>query len=227
MGFELQDKSTRTMSTFWDHDRNHNSHDVESIATESSSIANNESECSIMNEMDPAKRESRAVLQWRLFFFVTLMLSLLGAVIALCLRVRRADISAFEEAFRKEGRAVLESVGDSMISSLGGMSALTTDVVSHAWDSNQTWPFVTMPDFYSNVRKTLAVSELLFVAINPVVTAAQRSYWENYARRNRYWVDETIDAMAMDPYYHGRIIRNWRPMDIIFSTEGPLPYDYT
>jgi hypothetical protein len=53
----------------------------------------------------------------------------------------------FQNAFRDSSIKVMDSIGKAIYRSCGALDAFSTHLVSHARDTNQTWPFILYPDF--------------------------------------------------------------------------------
>jgi len=64
----------------------------------------------------------------------------------------------FEEQFLDDAHKVLEAVGSSLYLTLGAIDALVDSMISFAHYTNQTWPFVTIPDFAVRSAKIRSLS---------------------------------------------------------------------
>lgn len=58
-----------------------------------------------------------------------------------------SEQAQFESSFQDSSVKVMDSIGKAIYKSLGAVDAFATHVVSHARDTNQTWPFIIYPDF--------------------------------------------------------------------------------
>lgn len=79
-----------------------------------------------------------------------------------------------------------------------------TKVTSHAYYSNQTWPFVTIPNFSVEATKLLRLSKAFHMGMYHVVEVEQRNDWEEYADlHHKEWIKDSIEIQTNDPNYHG------------------------
>jgi hypothetical protein len=53
----------------------------------------------------------------------------------------------FSTTFQESSIKVMDSIGKAIYRSCGALDAFSTHLVSHARDTNQTWPFILYPDF--------------------------------------------------------------------------------
>lgn len=61
------------------------------------------------------------------------------------------------------------------------------------------------------------MSNAVYLNVYPFVASGQRSDWEDYASKNNYWVDESIDVQSLDDTYHGPIIRDYETFKFIHT----------
>jgi hypothetical protein len=92
---------------------------------------------------------------------------------------------------------------------------------------NQSWPFVTLPNYGMHVSKILPVSKAIYIFVNPLVTPENRREWESYALDNQHWVNETMVLQENWSGYNGPVIYNWTAEEEIFADFSSLPYNLT
>ena len=66
------------------------------------------------------------------------------------------------------------------------------------------------------------MSNAVYLNVYPFVASGQRSDWEDYASKNNYWVDESIDVQSLDDTYHGPIIREYENFEFIHTNYDDL-----
>ena len=65
--------------------------------------------------------------------------------------------------------------------------------LSYARDHDQTWPFVTIPDFESRSQKFLSLTKAVVFMEFILVTPETRPAWEEYTKENgRAWAEDSI-----------------------------------
>jgi hypothetical protein len=85
----------------------------------------------------------------------------------------------------------------------GSFDSLAVSTISLARATNQTWPFVTLPDFAVRMAKILPLSRTFVMYMLPLVTPSQRDEWEAYTVQNDYWVNESIKIQKEFQNYYG------------------------
>jgi hypothetical protein len=122
---------------------------------------------------------------------------------------------------------ILQTAGNTIDSVLGEFDSVAVSLVSHARASNQTWPFVTLPDFAVRMSKIVPLARTLNIYVLPMVTPKERREWETYAKRNDDWVNETVDVQRDFKNYYGPNEYDIMPHNIIHSDAGNIPYNET
>ena len=94
-----------------------------------------------------AKAETRSVSILRIAVISTLLLT--GAIVSggVYLYTRNEERHNFTSNFEDSAHQVLESFHDMVERNLGAVGSLSTDFTSYALQSNNSFPFVTLPDF--------------------------------------------------------------------------------
>ena len=124
----------------------------------------------------------------------------------------KTEQSQFEQKFQSDASKILEAVRMSIDNTLMPMDSLALALVSHAKAQNDTWPFVTIPDYGARVAKMLPMADSIWISVLPVVAPADRLQWEDYARGHDSWVEESFSIQNKWPRYHG-------PKNISFDRE--------
>lgn len=81
---------------------------------------------------------------------------------------------------------------------IGAVSALSTDMTSYALHTNQSFPFVTVPDFELKGAHMRTLSGAFVVQYQPVITQETRQAWEEYAQSHRSQIDQSY---TQDQYF--------------------------
>lgn len=179
------------------------------------------------NGLHIAKNEDRAVLRLRLAVVLVLLASIVGVAMAVHSFTVNSEMTRFKDQFHNDAFKVMEAVGSTLDKSMGAFDSLAVTLVSYARAMNQTWPFVTLPNYGMHVAKLLSVSKAIYIFVNPLVTPENRRDWESFALENQFWVNETMQLQEHWKGYHGPVIYNWTAEEEIFSDFSSLPYNLT
>ncbi|KAL3941956.1 MAG: hypothetical protein SGARI_000425 [Bacillariaceae sp.] len=88
-------------------------------------------------------------------------------------------------------------MGQNLDRMLLASDAFVVSAASYADHSNQTWPYVTVPDFSVRAEKIRSLCGAVYVNTYHTVTEGQRGEWERYtAIAGPPMADEAIAAVA-------------------------------
>ena len=87
---------------------------------------------------------------------------------------------------------------------VGAVKNLATAITSHALNSPDPWPFVTLPDFERQVTGTLDQAQVLALTFLPVITNETRHQWETYSVYNQGWFLEGMEVQREE-------MKDWDP----------------
>jgi hypothetical protein len=122
-------------------------------------------------------------------------------------------------------------MGNSFDSALGALDSLAMSFVSVARISNQSFPFVSIPQFGIHVSKTIPLTGGLITNLIPVIKFEQREEWERYAAANNsylsVWVEESFRLQDKWSNFYGPMPQNktWQSNDVIHSDFGDIRYN--
>ena len=156
-----------------------------------------------------AKRESKAVLGMRFLVFGVLIVSTIVVAVLVYYYTSNAARTQFETSFVMDAQKVLQGIGTSLAYTLGGTDAMVVNMVSYASATNQTWPFVTMPDFGVQADKFKGLTNAVYVALFLYVPPGQRYEWQDYsAEHGPQWVEQTLNLQKRENMYQNVIEEN-------------------
>ena len=181
---------------------------------------NNKTTCYDWEEMRAqeeavAQRQTATVWRMKLFLASVLVLSTLGCAFGVFRFARRAEHQDFEDQFESAAHKVLESIGESIDITLGATDSLAVSMASYARATQQSWPFVTLPDFYLRTKKVHGLSKSIWTTVYHLVQSDQRKEWENYTTTHNDWIDADLAVQATDKTYHGPIITEYENFNVI------------
>lgn len=201
-----------------------------STSTHSSGLTN----LTPKQEMEIAKAESVAVFRLKLFVILVLVLSTAAVSTAVYKISYGAEQKEFENKYYDDSSKVFEAVSSNLDLTLGAIDSFVVNMVSLAKLSNQTWPFVTIPDYAIRTAKLRSSANAALVSQYLVVEAEQRFQWEMYGAQNQGWIEESLAIQEDDPGFKGTpvSVENYTnnskfPFVPIHTWDGPYPYNNT
>ena len=118
---------------------------------------------------------------------------------------------------------MLEAIGVGFEKTLKSLDSLAVAVVSHAITTNQTWPFVTVPDFAIHAAKMISNSDAIIVGVLPLVATEKRAQWERYTITNNQWVNASVQLQADYAFFNGPLEYDTSKYDgVVYGDFGPI-----
>ncbi|KAL7572637.1 hypothetical protein ACA910_010388 [Epithemia clementina (nom. ined.)] len=143
-----------------------------------------------------AKRETKQIFRLRVLVFSVLFLSMVLVSVVTYYYTSTNEQTGFEEAFKDNAGKVLQSLGASLDKALAGVDAFVVSMLSYARETNQTWPYVTIPDFEARSTKFLALTKAVVFMEFPLVTPETRLRWEQYTKEHgRDWANKSVNYL--------------------------------
>jgi hypothetical protein len=167
-----------------------------------------------------AERETKIVALFRLLVLVVLLASMASTATAFFVVTRNAELAAFRASFTSDSNDIIESVGETLYTSLGAVDSYLVSLISMARSTNQTWPFVTMPDASVRLAKLRSLSKAVAVQQAHFVTADQKEAWEEYTATNNQWATDGLRVQKTDKNYYGRVYDSFEKVSVIRSYRG-------
>ena len=113
---------------------------------------------------------------------------MVGAATFTYIFTSKAEVAQFEQQFEEDAQKIMQSIGASVDSTIAAVDAFAIGLLSFARDTNQTWPFVTIPDLEARTSKVLALTKAIIIFEFMVVKPEERSRWETYtAEKGPVW----------------------------------------
>jgi hypothetical protein len=144
-----------------------------------------------------ASKESRVVTKLKLLVFGSLFFSMVAVVLAAYYLTSQAEIDSFELKFHDDANKLLGNMGQNLQRTMEAADAFITSISSYAAHTNQTWPYVVIPDFAVRAEKVRSLCGAVYLNTYQFVEHAQRKEWENFtAIVGTEMADEAIAAIA-------------------------------
>jgi hypothetical protein len=174
-----------------------------------------------------AQEETAVVFRLKMVVLLVLIVSAVGVAFTVYFYLHKSEEAAFRTEFEDHADKVVQGVGHTIDNLLGSFDSLAVLWVSYARATNQSWPFVTLPDFAVRMSKIVPLSHTLNMNIVPIVTPAQRKKWEAYVLQNDDWVNETITVQRGFKNYFGPDDYDTAPHHIVHGDYSDIPYNVT
>jgi hypothetical protein len=94
------------------------------------------------------------------------------------------ETDEFESRFTSIALSVSDSFVDGVERKLGALDALSVSITSHALQSGEEFPTVTLPDYEVQAGNTRISADGVYVFWLPYVQDEQRAAWDQYAGQN-------------------------------------------
>jgi len=155
-----------------------------------------------------AHGETKAVGRLRFVVFAVLILSMASVSIAVFYAAKNAENVQFEQQFDEDANKVLQSLGTAFDLMMGGIDSLVVSVASTARATNQTWPYVTIPDFGSRAEKIRGLTSVVLINLYNYVPTREDRYagWQPYsAKHGHEWVEDILNFQIRENMYQEQI----------------------
>jgi hypothetical protein len=170
-----------------------------------------------------ADRESQAVSYLRLVVLAVLVTTAACTAIAVFFYTRNSELRAFRASFKNDSQHVVEAVASSLYLWLGAMDAYVVSAVSIARATNQTWPFVTIPDAAVRLAKLRSLTKAESVhQAHYIQGVSEREQWENYTAVNDGWVSDALQVQREDKNHKGDTVDTVPTNGSIVNYFGPV-----
>jgi hypothetical protein len=136
-----------------------------------------------------ARKETKVVHVLRVLVLLLLFVTATLTSVGVYLYTSNEEKQHFEVEYQFNAERIIESFHDSVVRRLGAINSMATAITSYAIDTNQTFPFVTVPNFEIRGSDLRIQADAATVQWTPLVTDETRVAWEDYALENRYQVE--------------------------------------
>jgi hypothetical protein len=165
-----------------------------------------------------ASNETRVVTKLKLLVFGSLFFSMVAVVLGAYYLTLQAEITSFELHFHDDANKILGNIGQNLQRSMEASDAFITSITSYAANTNQTWPFVVIPDFSVRAEKIRSLCGGIYAATYNVVNNEQRKEWENFtATVGKDMADSAIAAIADYNVMDWPVTPNYTEWNVIYD----------
>ncbi|KAL7559966.1 hypothetical protein ACA910_022456 [Epithemia clementina (nom. ined.)] len=143
-----------------------------------------------------AHGETKAVQCLRGVVLVLLVLTTTLVSVGVHRYTKHEETTKFETDYRRNAHKLVQEFHNAVERRLGSISTMSTAMTSFALYTNQSFPFVTIPDFALRGSDVRAQANALVIHYMPLITDDNRFEWEEYALANRFQIDEAFEQDA-------------------------------
>lgn len=169
-------------------------------------------------------KETKAVSFLRLVVLAVLVVSATCTAIAVYFYTRNSELRSFESEFYADAENIIHGVGNALYVTLGAIDSYVLHVISQAHDTNQEFPFVTIPDTHVHMAKLGSIGRTIMMQQAHFVSSQQRIEWENYTAHNNQWINNSLQQHNTDLHDTTNSVQNISTSNTetkIHSYDGP------
>ena len=135
----------------------------------------------------------------------TLFLLSLGAAIGVYFYIWIDEKYEFRTNFDIVSNEIVTNFELSVERKLNAINTISTSITSYAITSNQSFPFITIPDYAVRGSNVRILADALVIHWLPLVSNDNHHLWEQYALQNRYHIN--------DSYQQDQMLRHQQDVD--------------
>jgi hypothetical protein len=139
-----------------------------------------------------ARRETKAVNALRALVLVLLLVTTTLTSVGVYLYTSNEEKQDFEVGYQVNAERIIESFHDAVVRRLGAINSMATAITSHALDTKQAFPLVTIPHFEIRGSDLRVQADAAIIHWMPLVTDENRVAWEDYALANRNQIKKSF-----------------------------------
>jgi hypothetical protein len=180
-------------------------------------------ECEQQQREELASKETRNVTKLKLVVFGSLFVSMVAVVLSAYFFTAQGEHHNFEVHFYDDANKILGNMGHNLQRTMEVSDAFISSITSFAAYTNQTWPYVVIPDFYVTAEKIRSLCGAVYVTTYHVVENDQRKEWENFtATVGTEMIDQAIAAIAEYNVMDWPITPNYTAWNVIYDYDEYL-----
>jgi hypothetical protein len=151
----------------------------------------NQKSCETDNET-LARKETKYVSVLRVLVLVLLLVTATLTSVGVYLYTSNEEEQNFEVGYQANAERIMASFHDAVVGRLGAINSMATAITSHALDTKQTFPLVTIPHFEIRGSDLRVQADAPIIHWMPLVTDDTRVAWEDYALANRHQISKSF-----------------------------------
>jgi hypothetical protein len=165
-----------------------------------------------------ASKETRAVTKLKLLVFGSLCFGMVAVVLSAYFFTAQGERQNFEVHFYDDANKILGNMGHNVQRTMEAADAFIVSITSYAAHTNQTWPYVVIPDFAVAAEKVRSLCGAVYVNTYHVIENEERKEWENFtATVGSKMADEAIATIAEYNVMDWPITSNYTAWNVIYD----------
>jgi hypothetical protein len=161
-----------------------------------------------------ARRETHVIRILQIAVIFVLLLTTVLVSAGIYVYTHNQEEENFTSNFEENAMQVIDSFRMLVERHLEAAAWMSTLLTSHAFQSNQSFPFVTLPNFHLHGSHFRALSGSHVVHYMPLISNENRAAWEEYAMENRFHINDTFQQDV--------IHRHWQDQELGKHSERGL-----
>lgn len=147
---------------------------------------------------DPTvKRSKHGVLGLRVAVMLAIVVVTAGIVV-FGMDLKRRQTEQFHRNFYNDVKMMSETIWRKASTTLGMLDSFAAGIVSATEATNQTWPYIQVPNFGLLASKAMTLTPLHFIALHPLVAEEEYDKFQAWSTQHTGWIDETITIQQQD-----------------------------
>jgi hypothetical protein len=165
-----------------------------------------------------ASKETHAVNKLKFLVFGSLFCSMVAVALSAYFTTAQGEYHNFEMKFYDDAHKILGNMGHNVQRTMEVSDAFITSITSYAAHTNQTWPYVVIPDFYVTAEKIRSLCGAVYVATYHVVENDQRKDWEYFTSIvGTHMIDQAISTITEYNVMDWPITPNYTAWNVIYD----------
>lgn len=144
------------------------------------------------DELHYAQKETKRVKWSKILVYVVLAGSAAATAALAYMYTAAAQTEQFEARFKTYADELHIISNEDLQDKMDVGEILAKEMTSFAMVRNETWPFVTLPDFERRNEKPMHISEATLISFQTLVRPGEEQQWGQYSMNNSGWIREAL-----------------------------------
>ena len=128
-----------------------------------------------------ARQETKQVFRLRVLVILVLFAAAASISVTIYYIIQNANMEEYQLQYEGTANKLVDSL-QQVLAEMAAISGIAVAATADAlqYNSNESWPFVTMTNFQERAGSAKRISGAIYVSINPIIQSNQLSDWESY-----------------------------------------------
>ena len=180
----------------------------------------------VVNHISVAEKEQKWVNRSKVLVILVLLVAVAATASSIFLILRNEEEQDFQAQFQNYANQIIAVSQSNALSSFEMIESFSVSITSYASDTEQTWPYVTIPDFAARVDRVVAQSHASRFAFSPLVQPWQYGEWTNYSYGHK--IDtfrDDVEYLGLNKTLSSAEMLDARTSPVIFALNFTDPYN--